>query len=147
MRTCLAPNLRTVEMGLKEMRAPTTRDRGVSPAHLGRSSCPSSYVATSDDAAIRTVNDRFVLGLLASAQKARDSFWVGAHSAIEAREEKLNQWFRERGEIWELIRTTEFRVQTGIVKYRTEQIATSFSYLMLANSFQTRGRVRFCLRQ
>lgn len=98
MRTCLAPNLRTAEMGLKEMRAPTRRDRGVSPAHLGRSSCPSSYVATSDDAAILTVVDCFVLVLLVSAQKARDSFWVGVHSAIAAREEETESMVqRKRG--------------------------------------------------
>lgn len=40
--TRLAASLRTEQSGLKEIRAPTSRDRGVSPDQLGCSKCPSS---------------------------------------------------------------------------------------------------------
>lgn len=88
-------------MGLKEMRAATRRERGVSPAHLGRSSCPS-YAATSEDAVIRTIIVFFFLVLLGLAlfpfdnEDARDSFWIGAHKAITAleREREYNTNYR-----------------------------------------------------
>ena len=44
MRTCLAPSLRKEYKGLKEIRAPTRRERGVCPVHLGLTSLPSSNV-------------------------------------------------------------------------------------------------------
>lgn len=55
MITCLEAIFIKLYNGLKEMRAPTTFDRGVSPDHLGRCSLPSSATGTAaSDARQRT---------------------------------------------------------------------------------------------
>lgn len=77
------------------MIAPTSRDKGVSPAQLGRSSCPSSYAAisppplldTSDDAVLTTTESLLlhIPLILASdplAEKTTERFCAGAHNAI-----------------------------------------------------------------
>lgn len=55
MITCLEAIFIKLYNGLKEMRAPTIFDRGVSPDHLGRCSLPSSATGTAaSDARQRT---------------------------------------------------------------------------------------------
>lgn len=95
------------------MRAPTRRERGVSPVHLGRSSCPSSYVATfppvsldmSDPAAIRTSKPqidllvlhnllwRWVLVLVVEATKRYWSLvWGDEQKAILVSADSTGSW-------------------------------------------------------
>lgn len=77
------------------MKAPTSLDKGVSPAQFGRSSCPSwktvisppVLLDTSDDAALTTTESRlldipFILASDPIAEKTAERFCAGAHSAI-----------------------------------------------------------------
>ena len=95
IKALLAPSLRTENKGLKEMRAWTRRERGVSPTHLGRSSFPSSYlpncacaaVVVSDDAAWtaqgRPLGGRAVAVVaLPLAEISAERFWSGDDRAM-----------------------------------------------------------------
>lgn len=96
IKALLAPSLRTENKGLKEMRAWTRRERGVSPTHLGRSSFPSSYslictdaAALVSDAAAWTAQGRPLGGrgvaaavALPLAEMSAERFWSGEDRAI-----------------------------------------------------------------
>ena len=88
IKALLAPSLRTENKGLKEMRAWTRRERGVSPTHLGRSSFPSSYPPICTNAATWTAQCRPLGGravgvvALPLREITAERFWSGNDRAI-----------------------------------------------------------------